>query len=155
METPDAGAEGKNKELESVALTVSGYNYTDLHIESFSVDGAGGANIFVSSPDSGGGGGVCCLRWYPGVPLPVSVKVEWTRDLKRWCEKEVMVSGPVPDQPRYIVVHFFQDGRIEVELTEGFPESKLQLDRFSPVARKASGNSVLDEKIARCHDAFR
>ena len=148
----ELGMEVKTGDIESVALTVSGFNYTDLYIEHFSVAGVGGANIVVSDLDSGGGGGVCCLRWYPGVTLPFPVKVEWTRDLKRWCEMKVMITGPVPAHPEYIVVHFFQDGRIEVELTEGFPVAKLRLDRFSPVKRKESGNSVLDEQIATCHE---
>ena len=152
-ETPNAsGAEGKTDEIESVPLEIDGYNYTDLYIENFSVDGVGGANIVVSSMEGAGGGGTCCLRWFPGVRLPVAVKVVWTRDRKRSCEKEVMIMGPVPAHPEHIVVHFFQDGRIEVELTEGFPKAKLRLDRFSPIQRKESGNSVLDEQIAKCHD---
>jgi hypothetical protein len=146
--------EGKSDEIESVPLTIHGANYTDLYIEDFSVDSVGGGNIFVSSPDSGGGKSTCCLRWYPGVPLPFPVEVEWTRERKRWCKKEVMITGPVPAHPQHIVVEFFQDGRIEVELTEDFPEVKLRLERFSRIERKKSGNSVLDEQIARCRDGI-
>lgn len=153
-ETPSAsGADGKIDEIRSVSLEVNGFNYTDLYIENFSVAGVGGGNIFVSSPDSGGGGSTCCMRWYPGVTLPFPVKVVWTRDRNRLCEKEVMIKGPVPAHPQHLVVQFFQDGRIEIELTEEFPDVKLRLERFSPVERKKSGNSVLDEQIARCHDA--
>lgn len=149
-----AGSQGKADRIEPVGLVVYGYNYTDLYIDNFSVAGIGGANIVVSSTDSEGGGGTCCLRWFPGVTLPLPVKVVWTRDGKRSCEKEVMITGPVPAHPQYVVVHFFQDGRIEVELTEKPPGPKLRLERFSPIKRKESGNAVLDEQIARCHDAF-
>ncbi|MFY0582807.1 DUF3304 domain-containing protein [Cystobacter fuscus] len=148
------GAEGKIDEFKSVSLEINGFNYTDLYIENFSVAGVGGGNVFVSSLDSGGGGSTCCMRWYPGVTLPFPVKIVWTRDGKRICEKEVLINGPVPEHPRHVVVQFLQDGRIEIELTEDFPDVKLRLERFSPVERKKSGNSVLDEQIARCHDAF-
>ncbi|MFY0574604.1 DUF3304 domain-containing protein [Cystobacter fuscus] len=80
--------EGKSDEIESMPLTIHGANYTDLYIEDFSVDSVGGGNIFVSSPDSGGGKSACCLRWFPGVRLPFPVEIEWTRDRKRWCKRK-------------------------------------------------------------------
>jgi hypothetical protein len=140
--------------LETVPLVIDGANYTDLYIDYFSVGSRGGGNIFVSSPETPGGGGVCCFTWFVGDTLPIPVKVVWSRDGKIFCEKEVMITGTVPAHPEHIVVQFFQDGRIEVELAEDFPKVKLKLERFSPLARKASGNTVVDEQIARCHDAF-
>ena len=135
---------------EPFLLELNGFNYTDLYIDSFEVNGQGGGNLFVSSPESGGGGGVCCVSWLPDGALPMRLKITWTRDRKRWCEKEVPLTGPVPAQPRHLGVHFFPNGRIEAELTEGPPELKLRLERVDTSKRKSSGNTVTDEQTARC-----
>jgi hypothetical protein len=138
----------------SVALEIDGFNYTDLYIDSFEVNGQGGGNLFVSSPTAGGGGGACCVGFRPGTRLPVELTIKWTRDRKRWCEKEVLLKGPVPANPRYLGVHFFPDGHIEVELTEEYSEPKLRLERVSRGERKESGNLVADEQTARCKDGY-
>lgn len=135
-------------------LEINAFNYTDLYIHTFTVNGQGGGNVFVSSPETGGGGGVCCVTVSPDdLQGPVRMKVEWSRDMKRWCEKEVELTGPIPANPRHLGVHFFPDGRIEAELTEDSPELKLRLERVNEAQRKASGNTVADEKTARCKDA--
>lgn len=136
-----------------VSLTLIGFNYTDLYIDSFSVNGQGGGNIYLSSPTSGGGGSVCCVDFSPASGLPFPVKIKWSRDRKRWCEKEVLITGPVPAEPRFLAVHFFPDGRIEAEITQQYPSVKLQLEeRANPDERKPSGNTVADEQTARCKD---
>jgi hypothetical protein len=135
-------------------LAINGFNYTDLYIDSFAVDGQGGGNIFVSSPTSGGGGTVCCAGFSAGSTLPLSVRVKWSRDRKRWCEKEVQITGPIPASPDHLAVHFFPDGHIEAELTEDDPLVKLQLDRMDRYERKKSGNTVADEQTARCRDGY-
>jgi hypothetical protein len=141
-----------NKHISS--LTINGFNYTDLYIDSFTVDGQGGGNIYVSSPTSGGGGSVCCASFSAGSTLPLRVKVKWTRDRERWCEKEVLIPGPIPASPEHLGVHFFPDGHIEAELTEDYPEVKLQLRNVDDGRRKASGNTVADEQTARCQDGY-
>ena len=78
----------------------------------------------------------------------------WTRDRQRWCQKEVMFTGPVPANPRHLGVHFFPDGHIEIEITENFPEVKLRLETVGPDERKKSGNKVADEQVARCQDGY-
>jgi hypothetical protein len=140
--------------LEPISLEINGFNYTDLYIYSFEVNGHGGGNVFVSTPTSGGGGSVCCVSWWPDPKEPMPLKIKWTRDRKRWCEKEVLVTGPVPANPRHLGVHFFSDGRIEAEVTEDYPEVKLRLESVSAVERKKSGNKVADEQVARCQDGY-
>ena len=137
-----------------VSLTINGFNYTDLYIDSFEVNGQGGGNLFVSSPTSGGGGGVCCVSFSPGTKLPVQLKIKWTRNRKRWCEKEVLLTGPVPANPRHLGVHFFPDGHIEAEITADYPELKLRLQDDNEGQRKESGNTVADEQTARCRDGY-
>lgn len=137
-----------------VSLEINGFNYTDLYIDSFEVNGQGGGNLFVSSPTSGGGGGVCCVSFGPGSRLPIRLTIKWTRDRKRWCEKEALVTGTIPANPRHLAVHFFPDGRIEAEITENYPELKLRLEDFNEAERKASGNTVADEQTARCKDGY-
>jgi hypothetical protein len=137
-----------------VSLEINGFNYTDLYIDSFEVNGQGGGNLYVSSPTSGGGGSVCCVSWSPGSSQPVRLTVKWTHDGKRWCEQEVAITGPVPARPQNLGIHFFPDGHIEAELAEDYPEVKLALARASPEARKASGNTVADEHLSRCKDAY-
>lgn len=146
----ESGNESLPESLKPIELTLYGLNYTDLYISSFSVSGIGGADIPVSSPTAGSSGGVCCIPWYPGAALPIPIKVSWTRDNMRRCEKEVMITGPVPSNPENFAVHFFPDGHIEIELTEDYPTLKLRLERYSPTQRKQSGNAVLDEQVAKC-----
>jgi uncharacterized protein DUF3304 len=154
-EKPDEGpatTEDSRALRKRVSLEINGFNYTDLYIDSFSVNGQGGGNINVSSPTSGGGGSVCCVLFSRGSALPLRVKVKWTRDGERWCEQEVLITGPIPVSPEHLGVHFFPDGHIEAEITENYPKPKLQLGRVDPGKRKESGNTVADEQMGRCHD---
>lgn len=148
--TPKAAPAEARANSEPVLLEINGFNYTDLYIDSFEVNGQGGGNLFVSSATSGGGGSVCCLRWVPGTPLPL--RVSWTRDQKRRCEQEVPLRQPLPAAPRHLAVHFFPDGHLEAELTENYPALKLELERANPEERKATGNTVNDERLSRCTD---
>jgi Protein of unknown function (DUF3304) len=135
-----------------IGLAINGFNYTDLYIASFEVSYQGGGNLYVSSPTSGGGGTVCCVTWRPGVTLPKPIKVRWSRDRKRWCERTVMLNGPVPSNPTAIGVHFMPDGDIQLELSEGYPEVKLKLNNFDDGHRKETGNVIHDEETASCKD---
>ncbi len=137
-----------------VSLAINAFNYTDMYIDSFSVDYQGGGNVYVSSPTSGGGGTVCCVTWWPRTKLPHPVKVKWSRDNKRWCEKTVMLNGPVPARPTAIGVHFMPDGDIQVELSEGEADPKLKLKRFDSGQRKATGNVIHDEETASCKNGI-
>ncbi|WP_224361436.1 DUF3304 domain-containing protein [Hyalangium versicolor] len=136
---------------EPISLEINGFNYTDLYIDSFEVNGQSGGNLFVSSTTSGGGGSVCCTRWIPGSQLPL--RVSWSRDGKRWCEQEVSLPPSPPAAPRHLGVHFFPDGHIEAELTEDYPDLKLALERDNPEERRATGNTINDERMSRCKDA--
>ena len=60
------------------SLLLQGYNYTDHYIDSFSVNGQGGGNIFESGPESGGGKSACCVAWNPSTKLPLKITVRWT-----------------------------------------------------------------------------
>lgn len=138
-----------------VHLAINGFNYTDLPISYFSVNGQGGSNIYVSSPTSGGGGTTCCITWYPRTQLPVEITVEWMRNLdgkRRWCERTVSITRPVPAHPSALGVHFMPDGDIRAEVTEGEADPILQLQRFDAGKRKESGNVIHDEDVARCRD---
>ncbi len=149
---PVRPAEDKFTVDKSVSLEINGFNYTDLYIDGFIVNGQGGGNIFVSSPKSGGGGSVCCVSLWPGLELPTTLKVEWTRDNNRWCIADVVLKGPVPPNPQHLGIHFFPDGHIEAELSEDYPALRLVLDRFNDGQRKQSGNQVSDERGGKCQD---
>jgi hypothetical protein len=137
-----------------VELAINGFNYTDAYIASFEVNHQGAGNIYVSTPTSGGGGTVCCVTWRPGSQLPKPIKVRWSRDRKRWCEKTVMLLGPVPANPTAIGVHFMPDGDIQAELSDGYPQLKLKLTNFDDGHRKETGNVIHDEETASCKDGF-
>jgi len=84
-------------------LTIVGYNYTDTYIGSFTVNGAGGGNIEVSSKTSGGGGGVCCAAIPAGAALPITIDIAWKRDGRvPWCRQSAVLDGPVPADPQYL-----------------------------------------------------
>ncbi len=130
--------------------TVYGYNYTDLYIDSFSVDGQGGGNLELADASAGGGKHVCCVRVYPEIKTPIPVMVRWTRDRKRWCELEVMLNGPIPPNPEYFEVHFYQDGHVEVAVTEKASAPRVKNARFNYAERHEAGNVNNDAKFARC-----
>ena len=135
-------------------LTIVGYNYTDTYIGSFSVNGAGGGNIEVSSKTSGGGGGTCCAAIPADTALPLTLDIAWKRDGQvPWCRQTILLDGPVPADPQYLEVHFFQDGSIKAAMTDYPSLPRVQLDRASYVRRKASGNVNNDGKFGSCgHD---
>jgi len=137
-----------------VSLEINGFNYTDLYIAAFLVNGQGGGNIFVSTPTSGGGKSACCVGFWPGAELPATLKIKWTRDNNRWCEAEAVLKQFVPRNPRHLGVHFFPDGHIEAEITEEDPPLRLKLETFNNGQRKKTGNVVADEQTARCQDGY-
>jgi hypothetical protein len=59
-EANSSPAAAKRYKKSEYGLVIIGYNYTSRYIDQFSVDGAGGGNLYVSGPSSGGGGIVCC-----------------------------------------------------------------------------------------------
>jgi len=135
-------------------LTIVGYNYTDAYISDFSVNGVGGGNIEVSSREHSYGGGTCCAAVPADTPLPLTVRIEWKRDgdVPR-CRQTVLLDGPVPADPRYFEVHFYQDGKIKVALSDYPSVPHVLIDRFDATKRKASGNVVNDTKFSTCgHD---
>jgi len=101
----------------SVAVSLSGLNYTDNYIVDFSVNGYSGANI---SANGGGGSFVCC----------VSIPRRWSKDLKvtiRWVDddahperyKEKIVAVPEYTEGDFgsLVVHFYPNDVVKVLIT--------------------------------------
>jgi hypothetical protein len=136
-------------------LAIAGYNYTDLYIDSFEVNGHGGGNLEVSDAVAGGGKYTCCMSVYPAlVPYPVTIK--WTRGDGRdiWCEAKAMVKGPIPAEPHYFEVHFMPEGKIEIEVAEDNSPPKVKLERTSYARRHESGNVIHDEEVGRCQRGY-
>jgi hypothetical protein len=148
----DREANGERKRYSVIPF---GYNYTDGYIDSFEVDGAGGGNLEVSIPAAGGGKSACCARISSGTPPTRPIGILWTRDRKRWCELTVYLTAPVPIEPRYLEVHFYQDGHVEIAATQKASAPRLKLDRASYARRHETGNVNNDEKFARCRDGYR
>lgn len=135
-------APGDNK---PVMLAITGYNYTNRHIASFTVDGTGGGNIFVSTPTSGGGGSVCCALHTPG-DFERKIVVRWQSDACYYQtksnisdevfdnlhyfykEQEVVVDRAVPAEPEVLEIHFYPDGSIRAAITAGATLPRLKLD---------------------------
>lgn len=137
------------------ALTINGYNYTDHYIDQFEMNGAGGSNLDVSTPDAGGGKATCCVSWREGTPLPRNVHVRWAADACEYTsspniygekfdsvrhffkEQDVQLTGPVPRDPGYFEVHFYPDGHVEVAITtqSSPPRLKLAANREQPMRR--------------------
>jgi hypothetical protein len=139
----------------SYSVVAYGYNYTDLYIDSFEVDGAGGGNLAVSTPSSPGGGSTCCALVTSGLPLGTTFNIKWTRDRERWCQQDVPLTKPVPKDAKYLEVHFYPDGKIEIEATQKASVPRLALERASRGERHATGNLNNDEKYSRCKNGYR
>ena len=141
--------------LKTYSVVAYGYNYTDLYIDSFEVDGAGGGNLSVSTPTAGGGGHACCASVTSGLPLGTLFTIKWTRDRKRWCEQDVPLTKPIPIEPRYLEVHFYPDGKIEIDATQRASPPRLKLERASYARRHETNNVINDENYSRCKDGYR
>lgn len=143
--------EGQGR-LETHLVSVHGYNYSNTKIDSFDVNGFDGGRLDVSTPSAGGGERLCCAQVTSGVSLAFQFIVRWTRDRKRWCEQIVSHTKPVPKDPRYLEVHFYPDGRIELDVTQEASPPRLKLKRASFARRQEADNVVNDEKFSRCKD---
>ncbi|WP_312515183.1 DUF3304 domain-containing protein [Massilia sp.] len=142
--SPVGDAQAARNEPGTLALV--GYNYTDRYIDSFSVDGQGGGNINVSSPDSGGGGIVCCVLYQPG-PKPKTVTVRWQSDAcyyrqpssysnevyntlhSFYKEKKVVVTETTSGKGEYMEVHFYPDDSVQVVVTKELSAPRLSLSK--------------------------
>lgn len=104
------------------AMDLVGYNYTDEHVEAFTVNGYPGPNIY---PHSGGGKFVCCIsvprEWKPGM----TVTVKWTDDRNAnpipWKTRVVEVPAYTPEDISRFAVHFFSGGEVKVLVTTKGP----------------------------------
>lgn len=129
-----------------VALSIIGYNYTGRYVDSFSVNGQWGGNMYET-----GGGVVCCLSFRPDSKLPFDVEVEWelndVRDFRndKWVsalaehhKAKATVNGPLPQgKPSNFEVHLMPDGSVQAYVThfssdpfllpDGRPNSDLRI----------------------------
>jgi Protein of unknown function (DUF3304) len=113
--------------------TVS-FNYTDRYIGDVIVNGA-----WTGGVDAYGGGGkmaegliapadtnqraVLKVRWSYGSIYDVATNT-YARTAIEERSAEVEVSRPYPANPRYLVLHFYPDGRVEAELDAGPPRRR-------------------------------
>lgn len=126
------------------SLLIQGYNYTNDYINSFTVDGQGGGNLYVSGPTSGGGGSVCCVSYPRGTPLPIKLKIRWVGSycmeyetsqfgrtssypLGIWREAEALAVDLSEGKPRALEVHIFPDGHAEAAITRGYSRPRMIL----------------------------
>ncbi|MGQ0599857.1 DUF3304 domain-containing protein [Aquabacterium sp.] len=142
------------------ALLIQGYNYTDMFIDSFTVNGAGGGNIFVSSPTAGGGGSVCCYSFNPSARRPIPLKIRWAAaycmehkaspysfgprfvDERKTLWKEAVVPlSEVSTPAMALEVHFYPDGHVEAAVTPGYSPPRLKLPITADEQRPGASSS--------------
>ncbi|MBI5334576.1 MAG: DUF3304 domain-containing protein [Burkholderiales bacterium] len=164
-ELPQPSRSVKPGEPRYVSLTIYGYNYTDDYIDQFEVNGQGGGNLFPSTPTAGGGKSVCCVGLWTGTELPKKVKVRWTgsyctyttvnsygerRDWRRgvWREADAWINGPLPADPNYFEVHIYEDGHVEVQVTQNSSRPRVKL-----VVDERGRRPGVKHEYPRCPDA--
>ena len=145
----DAKAEKSAREKlkeEYFLLGLVGYNYTDRHISSYTVNGAGGLDVIMSSPTGGGSGITCCVKLKKKSVIHPRVKVRWQYDgclyfmkndrtgatdwVRHYYYKEAEVDLQRADSgvPEYIETHFYPNGTVQVRSTDDFSDPDLKLD---------------------------
>lgn len=112
-------------EANNASIELSGLNYTNTGISSFSVNNYGGHGI---EANGGGGAFVCCIivprNWHEGM----KVTVRWTEDgygPEVWKERIVDVPKYEKQDIGALAVHFYQGDIVRVLVTtkiEGHPE---------------------------------
>lgn len=150
-----------SEEFRSYNLTLVGYNYTDFGIGNFEVNGKGGGNIEVSEGEEGASGSVCCFTVYSPMPHAQPVTIKWNPIDDKWCEQTVMLEPPLPPKPENFEVHFYQDGHIEVAVTESHPArmhspARLILPAKHGNSRHQDERQNVDNssKFARCRIGY-
>lgn len=139
--------EARKRGDEYLLLGLVGYNYTDRYISEYSVEGASGGYVRLSSDTGGGSGTTCCIKIRRGHRERMTVKVRWQVDgctymIKNdrtgqadkarylyYKEAEVEVLRRDSGNPEYIETHFYPDGSVKVQLTEDMSYPVLLLDR--------------------------
>lgn len=143
-------------EFQDHTLTLHGYNYTDLGIGSYEVNGQGGGNVEVSDASGGGSKSACCVSVYTPMIEPQPITIKWNPTGDKWCEQTVMLTSPLPAKPEYFEVHFYQDGHIEVAVTDNYSPPRLQLTRKHGNSRHEDERQNIDNssRFARCQNGY-
>jgi len=146
----EVDASNDEKKSGSVILGLIGYNYTDRTIASYQVNGAGGGDISLSSPTSGGSGTTCCVQYEKARKIPVRAVVRWqeggcfyhvksqasnyiSRQTRYYYkEKEVQVDLMHNGNPGYVETHFYPSGDIKVAITDEISLPRVKLDGRRP-----------------------
>ena len=131
-------------------LGLVGYNYTDRYIDSYSVNGADGGFVRLSSPTSGGSGIACCGKLSKQYAGKTKATVRWQVDgcvylikdertgkadkviHSYFKEKEVDVERAVSNTPAYLETHFYPDGSVRVQVSEHPSVPRFILDKKRP-----------------------
>lgn len=111
-------------------VSLTGYNYTHRPIYTFSVNGGFGGNIFING---GGGSASCCTPVTIGQAVTVRWMYSYTKKQYEAGLREqsfsthVIVPPPPPEHPnaRYLEVHFYPDGHVELALVNFPGERRL------------------------------
>jgi hypothetical protein len=122
-----ASASGPQSSQPRYSLGIVGYNYGDVGMVDYRVNGTGAFNLGVSTETAGGGSTICCAGWAPATKLPKPVVVEWTRGGDRWCRTVAALNGPVPAEPTTLEIHFYPDGHVEAAITDKYSPPRLKL----------------------------
>lgn len=127
-------------------LGMVGYNYTDRYIYDYTVNGAGGADVRLSSSTGGGSGITCCVRLKKQTVITPRVKVRWQYDgcvyfmkndrtgasewVRHYYYKEMEVDLQRADSgtPGYVETHFYPDGSVKVRSTDYFSDPLINLN---------------------------
>lgn len=135
---------------EPYMLGIMGYNYTDRAISDFYVNDQWGANLFLSTPTAGGGKTTCCVVMSRDTKTPFWIDVKYKMSaLETYPPRRVVdppqpyksarveVTGPIPPDPSYLEVHFYQDGHIEAAISgpNGPSPPRLKLESRFPYVR--------------------
>jgi len=131
-------------------VDIVGFNYTNRIIDSFSVNGEGGGNVFLSSLTSGGGKSVCCITISQLNSDIFKLRVRWqvngcvylTRSkisgevfenvFPYYKQVDVALSRPQKIRPQHLEVHFYPDGAVKAALTESLSLPRISLSDQRP-----------------------
>ena len=112
-------------ERRDASIELSGLNYTDVGIATFSVNDYSGHGIY---PNGGGGKFICCVdiprKWRAGM----KVTVRWAEDGRTpgpWKERVVEVPEYTKSDIGVFAVHFYPGDIVKVLVTakmEGHPD---------------------------------
>ena len=99
---------------------------------------------------------MCCATVFAPTSINQPFTIKWTQTADVWCEQSAILPPVTIVDPKYLEVHFYPDGHIEVAATREASPPRLKLERASPGYRHKNRdeNRIVIHETTRCQNGY-